>query len=116
MVNYLRSYIPNLADISKPLRDLIKRNIVFNWLSIHTNTLEKIMQLIINSPILKTFDEKLEITIQSDSNKDGIGCCIMQSGKPISFASRSLTQAETNYSQIEKEFLAICYACKKFHN
>lgn len=34
----------------------------------------------------------------------------------MSYASRSLSETEKKYAQVEKEFLAITYACKKFHN
>lgn len=49
-----------------------------------------------------------------DASQNGLGCCLLQDGRPISFASRSLSSAEQNYSQIEKEMLSIIYACQKF--
>lgn len=39
----------------------------------------------------------------------------MQEGKPIAFASKSLTPSEINYAQIEKEMFAILFGCRCFH-
>lgn len=116
MVNYLQKTIPNLADISTPLRELLKKDVVFNWYPNHDSCLKEIKNLIVQAPKLKPFDPSLDIVIQTDASKSGVGCCLLQGGSPISFASKSLTETEIRYSQIEKEMLAICYACEKFHN
>lgn len=45
----------------------------------------------------------------------GLGCVLMQEGRPIAFASRTLSKSEVKYAQIEKELLAITFACDRFH-
>lgn len=115
MINYLRDFIHNLAEMTQPLRELLKKNIVFQWNAEHTVCLEKIKQCIAMAPTLKAFNELEPVTIETDASQHGLGCCLMQVGRPVWFASRALTPAEQNYAQIEKEMLAIVFACTKFH-
>lgn len=114
VINYVRSFIPNLSELTAPLRELLKKNVIYNWQPRHTEAFNEIKNKIVNSPILVPFDTTKNIEIQCDASKSGLGCCLLQDGKPISFASRRLSEAEQNYSQIEKEFLSILFACKKF--
>ena len=57
---------------------------------------------------------KKETTIECDSSEHGLGAVITQEGKPVAYASRTLTSTERNYAQIEKEALAIVFACERF--
>ena len=55
-----------------------------------------------------------EVTIQCDASEKGLGGTLLQNGQPVSFASKALTKTEQHYAQIEKECLAIVFACEKF--
>ena len=61
------------------------------------------------------YDESKNVTIQCDASSNGLGACLMQEGKPIAYASRSLTSTEQRWFQIEKELLAIVFAAERFH-
>lgn len=115
MINYLRDFIPNLSELTSPLRGLLKKDNEWAWYDCHTGALEKIKKLICEAPILANFDPNKETVLQCDSSKDALGFCLMQEKKPVSFGSRSLTESEQNYAQIEKELLAVSYACEKSH-
>ena len=64
---------------------------------------------------MKFFNPAISSVIQADASQYGLGACLLQQGKPIAYASRSLSKCECNYAQIEKELLAIAFACGKFH-
>ena len=55
--------------------------------------------------MLAYFDPEKELVLQVDSSKNGLGAVLLQNGKPIEFASRSLKPAKRNWAQIEKEEL-----------
>ena len=56
-----------------------------------------------------------EATIQCDASESGLGATLLQEGQPVAFASRSLSTDERQYAQIEKECLAIVFACSRFN-
>ena len=55
------------------------------------------------------------VILQCNTSLKGLGACILQHNKPIAFASKSLTDTETRYANIEWELLAIIFGCEKFH-
>ena len=55
------------------------------------------------------------MTVQADASQRGLGTYLIQDGQPIAFASKSLTDTETRYANIERELLAIVFACQRFN-
>ena len=49
-----------------------------------------------------------------DASERGLGATLLQMGQPVPFASRTFTETEQRYAQMEKECLAIVFACEKF--
>ena len=115
MIRYLAQFIPNESALTAPLRELLKKDAPWNWNHEHASALDAIKQAIARPTMLKFFDVDKPVLIQTDASQSGLGACLLQEKHPIAFASRALTKAEENYSQIEKELLAICFGCAKFH-
>ena len=115
MVNYLAQYIPNVSEVLAPLRALLRQDVEWTWLPNHDQTLDKVKKVLTSSPVLRFYDVDKDITLQVDASKYGLGACLLQEGHPVVYASRSLTQAEQNYAQIEKELLAIVFGCERFN-
>lgn len=117
--NYVRRYVPDMANLMSPLFKLLKKNTDFIWLPAHRLAFAELKRKVSSTPALTPFDPKRKIILQCDASKSGIGCCLFQNENNIlrlvSCASKSMNDTELNYSQTEKELLAICYAVKKFH-
>ena len=66
------------------------------------------------APTLKYFNETKEVIVQTAASSTGLGAVILQEGQPVAYTSRALTKTETNYSQIEKELLAVLFSLEHF--
>jgi transposase InsO family protein len=120
MVTFCARFIPNLATISAPLMKLTHKNANWNW----SPTEEKAFQDIksaLSEDGLSYYNPKDLTEIFVDTSPIGLGAILTQKSKDdpnsrriISYASRTLSPTEQRYSQIEREALAILFACEKF--
>ena len=114
MIQYLCKFLPHLSDLTKPLRDLTQKNTEWVWDHPQQEALRKLKSAVASTPILRYYNLQEEVTLQCDASQFGLGAAMMQNGQPVAYASRALTAAETRYAQIEKELLAIVFACDRF--
>lgn len=77
------------------------------WSKQHDESFAQIRKLVTRHPVLKYYDLHAEVTTQCDASEKGLGATLLQNGQPVAFASRTLSQVEQLYTQIEKECLAI---------
>ena len=113
-VNYLFKFLPRLSEVTKPLREMTGKEAKFIWSPQHETAFQEMRELVVRHPMLKHYDQQEEVTVQCDASECGLGAALPQNGQPVDFASRSLSQTERQYGQIEKECLAIVFSCEKF--
>ena len=114
MATYLSKFIPNYSEISAPLRVLLEKNTEWHWDTQQMQALNQLKDMATNYPTLKYFDPLKPTKISVDASSKG--AVLLQDDHPIAYASKSLTPAQQNYAQIEKEMLAIVFGCHKFHD
>ena len=117
MVTYMGNFMPHLSHHTEPLRAMLKQDAVFTWDEMANSSFQKIKDLIAKSTTkpLRYYDRRKPVTVQVDASQRGLGACLLQEGQPIAYASKSLTDTETRYANIERELLAIVFACQQFN-
>ena len=108
MVNYMGTFIPNLSHHTEPLLAMLKKDNVFHWEEQQTRSFQQVKTLIAkdNTTLLRYYDRNLPVTVQADTSLRGLGACLIKKhngeDQPIAFASKSLTDMETRYANIEE--------------
>ena len=120
MANQLSKFTPNLAELTKPLRDLLSKKNHWCWDYPQKEAFSKVKEALTESPVLALFDLNRETIVSADASSYGLGGVLLQkepsSGepRPVAYISRSMTPTEQRYAQIEKEALALTWACERF--
>ena len=123
MATYLSKYIPNFSDLTEDLREVVKkktddqgRNEPFYFDEPQRVAFQKLKVALTQAPVMSYYSLDEPIVVSCDASLGGLGAVLLQKDHPIAYASKSLTNTERAYAQIEKELLAIVFACRKFHH
>lgn len=121
LTGYYRDFIPDYAQISYPLSELIKKRAPnrFTWTQEHQLAFETLKTALTNRPVLRAPDLSKEFILRTDASDKCLGAVLLQEYDerlhPVSYASRKLLPREAGYSAIERECLAVVWAIQKFH-
>ena len=80
---------------------------------------DDVMRIISTTPVLMFYDVDKDTAVCADASRFGLGAVLMQQNetdqrRPVAYASRTLTKAETGYGPLEKECVPCTQACEKF--
>ena len=120
LLNFYGKFIRHMATICDPLYRLLRKGLVFRWGSPQQAASKKAKEVLSSASVLVHYDPEKELCVSCHASPYGVGAVLAQrtedpSEQPIVFASRRLMSAEENYSQLDKEALAVVFAVKKFH-
>ena len=122
-IHHLIKFIPNLAEISEPLRPLLskantKSQNRLDWKDHHTTAFSPIKEQIKQITENKHFDTSTQTRVRCDASKKGLGACLEQKNGNIwetkAFASRFLNNLESRYSTNKLELLAVVWSLEYF--
>lgn len=120
LVQYYGKFVQNLSGIMSPMYNLLRKDVPFVFDENCMKAFNKVKELLTTAPILAHYDPNAPAVLTVDASSTGLGCVLSiidseGAERPVSFASRTLSLAERNYSQIDKEATAIVFGVKKYH-
>ncbi|CAG9088221.1 unnamed protein product [Plutella xylostella] len=115
MVNYLSKFISGYSETAAPLRSLLKKDVCWVWEAAHSAAVAALKAALVAAPVLALYDAAAPVLLSVDASSQALGAVLLQGGRPVEFASLTLTDTQSRYAQIEKELLAIVFALERFH-
>ena len=114
LTGYYRKFIKHYGLISRPLTDLLKKNVQFQWTALAQDAFQTLKQKLISAPVLAVPDFTQPFVIETDASDMGVGAVLMQNQHPVAYLSKALGPRNQALSVYEKECLAILLAIEKW--
>ncbi|XP_039192295.1 uncharacterized protein K02A2.6-like, partial [Crotalus tigris] len=121
LLNFYNSFLPQKASVAEPLHRLLDKQAVWQWSQMHEGCFNKVKALLTSNSVLAHFNESLPVCITCDASPYEVGAVLSHlrsdgTQVPVAYYSRTLSSAERNYAQIDREALAVVAGIKKFHD
>ena len=117
-MNQLGKFSPNVAEISAPLRKLLSTKTAWLWEPDQETSFKHLISELTTPTILTFYSQAAPTKISADASSYGLGAVLLQlsdsTWHPVAYASRAMTDTKAHYAQIQKEVLALTWACEKF--
>ena len=85
------------------------------WAFEQDAAVSSLKSLLVENACAAYFDVNKAISLIVDASPTGLGSILIQGDRAIAFASRSLSDVESRYSQTEREALGVVWACEHFN-
>ena len=117
-VGFYRRFIKDFSKISRPLCKLLEKDAKFDFDESCRFAFEEIKSRLVIAPIMTTPDWNKDFEIMCDASDCAMGAVVGQRTekifRAIYYASKTLNEAQENYSTVKKEMLTMVFACEKF--
>ena len=118
MVNQLGKFSSQISELTQPLRELLSTKRAWLWGPDQEQAFHRVKEDLSKPTTLVLYDPQAELKVSADASSFGVGAVLFQRDgndwKPVAYASRSMSETEMRYVQIEKEALTVTWACEKF--
>ena len=119
-VGFYRRFIKDFSKISRPLTNLLQKDIPFVFDDDCLEAFETLNKALISAPIVQPPDWNLPFEILCDASDYAVGAILGQRVDKklnvIHYDGKTLDSAQCNYATTEKEFLAVVFGCDKFRS
>ena len=120
LCNYYRPFVPNFADLAKPMNRLLKKEIPFEWTEACEEAFQKLKLLLTSPPLLIHPEIGGHFHLLTDASDAACGAAVCHKldeiYHPVAFWGCTLKDAELNYLVTEKEALAVIKSIKNYED
>jgi len=120
LTNYFRKFIPDYASIAKPLHNLLRKSVPYNFDIRCEQAFSQLKKRLMSFPVLQIYNPLFETQLHTDASSVAVAAILLQKQKSglwglVAYFSQVTNSAESRYHSFELEMLAVVKAVERFH-
>ncbi|KAK9084493.1 hypothetical protein Scep_030964 [Stephania cephalantha] len=116
LAGYYRRFVQDFSSIAAPMTRLTKKDVRFDWSEECEQAFCELKWRLTSAPLLTLPEPGKTLTVYTDASSIGLGCVLMQDGRPVAYLSRRLRPHEGNYPVHDLELAAVVFALKAWRH